>query len=56
VPYVLVVGGKEESSATVAVRDRPGKVARSVPVEPFIAGALVENQEGALETVDVADF
>jgi threonyl-tRNA synthetase len=56
VPYVLVVGDKEESSATVAVRDRAGKEARAVPVETFIARAMVENRDRALETGDVADF
>jgi hypothetical protein len=51
-----VVGDKEESSATVAVRDRAGKEARAVPVETFIARAMIENRDRALETGDVADL
>jgi len=56
VPYVLVVGDKEEESGNVAVRDRAGKEARGVPLEAFVARAIVENKERALETGDVGDF
>jgi threonyl-tRNA synthetase len=53
VPYVLVVGDKEEQGATVAVRDRGGVEARSVPLEAFLARAIAEDKERALETGDV---
>jgi threonyl-tRNA synthetase len=53
VPYVLVVGDKEEQGATVAVRDRAGVEARGVPLEAFLARAIVEDKERALETGDV---
>jgi threonyl-tRNA synthetase len=56
VPYVLVVGDKEEQSANVAVRDRAGKETRGVPLEAFVARAIVENGSRALETGDVEDF
>ncbi|MGH2653619.1 MAG: threonine--tRNA ligase [Actinomycetota bacterium] len=53
VPYVLVVGDKEEQGATVAVRDRGGNEARGVPLEAFLARAIAEDKERALETGDV---
>jgi threonyl-tRNA synthetase len=53
VPYVLVVGDKEEQGGTVAVRDRAGVEARGVPLEAFLARAIVEDKERALETGDV---
>jgi threonyl-tRNA synthetase len=56
VPYVLVVGDKEEQSANVAVRDRAGKETRGVPLEAFVARAIVENESRAIETGDVEDF
>jgi threonyl-tRNA synthetase len=53
VPYALVVGDKEEQGATVAVRDRAGVEARGVPLEAFLARAIAEDKERALETGDV---
>jgi threonyl-tRNA synthetase len=50
------VGDKEEQSANVAVRDRAGREARGVPLEAFVARAIVENESRALETGDVEDF
>jgi threonyl-tRNA synthetase len=56
VPYALVVGDKEEPGGTVAVRDRAGEEARGVPLEAFVARAIVEDKERALETGDVGAF
>ncbi len=38
VPYVIVVGGKEESAGTISVRTREGKQEFGVSAEAFLAG------------------
>jgi len=42
VPYILVVGGKEEVAGTVAVRTRDGKVKYGVKTEDFIKEICTE--------------
>ena len=49
VPYMLVVGDKEESSDTVSVRRRSGEETRDVPVEEFIGKLAVEIGERRVE-------
>ena len=39
IPYMLVIGGKEKESVTVAVREREGAVQYGVRLEEFLAGA-----------------
>jgi threonyl-tRNA synthetase len=50
VPYTLVVGDQEVDSGAVAVRDRSGAEEHGVPFERFVAQAIQENQERALES------
>ena len=42
VPYMLVVGEKEQADGTVAVRSRDGAEQRTVKVEDFVAGVVSE--------------
>ena len=42
VPYMLVVGEKEETSGTVSVRARSGEDKGSMPLEEFVAAAVEE--------------
>ena len=45
IPYMLVIGGKEVEENTVSVRSRKGDVTNGVPVDQFIADALLEIAE-----------
>ena len=49
VPYMLIVGDKEEKAGTVAKRDRKGKDYGPVKVENFIAGVRKEIDEKSLD-------
>jgi threonyl-tRNA synthetase len=51
VPYVLVVGDKEEQAGSVAVRDRAGTEKRGVPLDEFVERAVGEAESRALESV-----
>jgi threonyl-tRNA synthetase len=51
VPYVLVVGDKEEEAGTVAVRDRAGTEKRGASLEEFVERAVREAESKALESV-----
>jgi threonyl-tRNA synthetase len=44
IPYMLVVGDKEEKSKTVAVRSRDGKVKYKIKVDDFIKQVLDESK------------
>ena len=48
IPYMIVVGDKEEKSKTVAVRSRDGKVKYKVKVEDFIEQVLDEAKRKTL--------
>lgn len=48
IPYMIVVGDKEEKSKTVAVRSRDGKVKYKVKVEDFIEHVLDEAKRKTL--------
>ena len=37
VPYMLILGGKEEQGASVAVRKRSGKDLGAVPLNKFVS-------------------
>jgi threonyl-tRNA synthetase len=56
VPYVLVVGDKEQEAGTVAVRDRAGNEQRGVPLDAFIQRATSESRSRALETAPLDGF
>lgn len=45
IPYMLVIGGKEEAAGTVAVRTRDGKVKYGVKTEDFIKDILKEIED-----------
>lgn len=45
VPYMLVVGGREEDGGAVAVRHRSGGDLGAMPVDQFLARALKEEEE-----------
>jgi threonyl-tRNA synthetase len=45
VPYMIVIGGKEEAAGTVAVRTRDGKVKYGVKTDDFISEICKEIQE-----------
>jgi threonyl-tRNA synthetase len=45
VPYVLVVGDREETEGTVAVRNRAGENLGTMKVEDFIAKMSIEIKE-----------
>jgi threonyl-tRNA synthetase len=45
IPYMLVIGGKEEAAGTVAVRTRDGKVKYGVKTEDFIKETCKEIEE-----------
>jgi threonyl-tRNA synthetase len=49
VPYMLVVGDKEESAGTVSVRRRTGTETRGVSVDDFIGKLAVEIDEKQVE-------
>ena len=49
VPYMLIVGDKEEKAGTVAKRDRQGKDYGPVKVEDFISGVRKEIDEKSLD-------
>ena len=49
IPYMLVVGGREEKTSTISPRMRTGEQLRSMKVEEFVA--MVE-RECLIETED----
>jgi threonyl-tRNA synthetase len=49
IPYMLVVGGREEESGSVSVRHRSGGDLGSMPMADFIAAATKELQSKSLE-------
>ena len=49
IPYMLVVGEREEREGTVSVREHRGTDAGSVPVEQFAERLLGELYSGALK-------
>ncbi len=48
VPYMLIVGGKDQDAGTVSVRHRSEGDKGAVPVEAFIADAIAERDERKL--------
>ncbi|PMP82734.1 MAG: threonine--tRNA ligase, partial [Chloroflexus aggregans] len=42
IPYMLIIGAREESANAVAVRTRAGEDLGAMPVEAFLARALEE--------------
>ncbi len=48
VPYMLVVGGKDEQAGTVSVRHRTEGDRGAVPLEQFVADAVAERDERRL--------
>jgi threonyl-tRNA synthetase len=48
IPYILVVGEKEEKDGTVAVRSRKSKEAEPMPLPKFLSKLQKETQEKAL--------
>ena len=48
VPYMLVVGGKDEQAGTVSVRHRTDGDRGAVPLEKFVADAVAERDERRL--------
>jgi threonyl-tRNA synthetase len=45
IPYMVIVGKKEEESKSIAVRDREGKVKYKIRIEDFIKQLKKENDE-----------
>jgi threonyl-tRNA synthetase len=53
VPYMLVVGGKDEAAGTVSVRDRSKGDLGAMPLEKFLEQAKRESESHGRETVSV---
>jgi threonyl-tRNA synthetase len=53
IPYMLVVGGKDEAASTVSVRDRSRGDLGALPLADFIAKAQRETQTHGAEVVTV---
>ena len=51
VPYMLVLGPREEESGTVGVRARGANETRTLPLEEFVAGAMKKVADKALDLV-----
>lgn len=56
VPYTVVVGDKEVSDGTVAVRDRSGHEVRGIPFDPFLEAAAREAEARALEALPLDEL
>ena len=51
VPYMLVVGGKDQDAGTVSVRHRTAGDKGAVPLDQFITNAIIERDERKLSDV-----
>jgi threonyl-tRNA synthetase len=56
IPYTLVVGDREVSDSTVAVRDRSGHEVRGIPFDPFLEAAAKEAETRALESLPLDEL
>ncbi|MGH2557351.1 MAG: threonine--tRNA ligase [Actinomycetota bacterium] len=56
IPYTLVVGDREVSDGTVAVRDRSGQEVRGIPFDPFLEAAAREAETRALEALPLDEL
>ena len=50
VPYMLIVGGKDEEAGTVSVRHRTAGELGAIPLGEFVERATTERDERALES------
>ncbi|MCU4138834.1 MAG: Threonyl-tRNA synthetase [Thermodesulfobacteria bacterium] len=44
IPYMVILGDKEEKDNVISVRTRKGKVINNIKIEEFISKIKIENQ------------